>query len=191
MHGMSDESLYSLWRAGDRNSGQILAQRYYGNLQRYFHKRVRRCADDLVQQTLLSVLHGRSPYRGEASFRSFLFCAARRHMLSHVKRTKREGTPADSWLSEPLAPPEVQLEPQRQLAENAWLAAALVRIPDDLRGVLRLVYWEGLTASEIANASGVPLNTVYSRLRRAKAHLRREHDNSESSCDANECPPSA
>lgn len=188
MHGMSDEALYSLWRAGDRKSGHILAQRYYRNLHRYFHKRVRRCAEDLVQQTLLSVLHGRSPYRGEASFRSFLFCAARRHMLSYVKRSKREGSEGEPWPAELLVHPE---GPQAQPAESAWLAEALVRIPDELRGVLQLAYWEGLTALEIANASGVPLNTVYSRLRRAKAHLRREHDNSEFWRAAIECSPSA
>ena len=42
----------------------------------------------------------------------------------------------------------------------------------NLQIALELTFWEGLSAPEVARALDIPENTVYSRLRRAKAHLR-------------------
>jgi RNA polymerase sigma-70 factor (ECF subfamily) len=52
-------------------------------------------------------------------------------------------------------------------AERA-LHAALDRLDDDKRLVLVLADIEELTAPEIAELTGTPLNTVYTRLRRAR-----------------------
>lgn len=59
-------------------------------------------------------------------------------------------------------------------SEKTWsrLQAALVVLDDTNRDMLLLVAWEGLSYAEVAEAFGVPLGTVRSRLHRARARLR-------------------
>jgi RNA polymerase sigma-70 factor (ECF subfamily) len=55
--------------------------------------------------------------------------------------------------------------------DERLLTEALRRVPLDAQVVLELAYWEGLDGAEIAQVLAVPLNTAYSRLRRAKITL--------------------
>jgi RNA polymerase sigma-70 factor (ECF subfamily) len=52
--------------------------------------------------------------------------------------------------------------------------AALARLDEEDREILRLTSWEGLTPSEVAAVIGVPAVTVRSRLHRARKRLRAE-----------------
>jgi RNA polymerase sigma factor (sigma-70 family) len=52
------------------------------------------------------------------------------------------------------------------------LASALALVPEADRDVLLLVAWADLTYGEVADALGVPVGTVRSRLHRARARLR-------------------
>jgi RNA polymerase sigma factor (sigma-70 family) len=54
--------------------------------------------------------------------------------------------------------------------------SAFDRLPASQRQVVALAYWGGMTASEIAEGSGVPLGTVKSRMRLALNRLRAELD---------------
>jgi RNA polymerase sigma factor (sigma-70 family) len=59
------------------------------------------------------------------------------------------------------------------------LRRLLARIPTELRVVVHLHYWDGLSSGEIAGLLDVPIGTIASRLRRAKLMLR-EHLQAES-----------
>ena len=49
---------------------------------------------------------------------------------------------------------------------------ALQALPDQLRSLVELAYYEGLTHSEIAARTGIPLGTVKTRIRNAMGSLR-------------------
>jgi RNA polymerase sigma-70 factor (ECF subfamily) len=58
-------------------------------------------------------------------------------------------------------------------AEDARVVrSALERLPEQLRSLIELAYYEGLTHSEIASRTGIPLGTVKTRLRNAMGTLR-------------------
>ena len=59
-------------------------------------------------------------------------------------------------------------------AAAAWeaVAAAVTALPAPERDSLLLHVWEGLSYEEVADALGVPVGTVRSRLNRARRHLR-------------------
>src|SRR5688572_14270846 len=58
-------------------------------------------------------------------------------------------------------------------AEDTRLVrGALARLPDQFRSLIELAYYEGLTHSEIAARTGIPLGTVKTRLRSAMGTLR-------------------
>ena len=59
------------------------------------------------------------------------------------------------------------------VAEDTRLVrGALARLPDQFRSLIELAYYEGLTHSEIAERTGIPLGTVKTRLRNAMGTLR-------------------
>ena len=56
--------------------------------------------------------------------------------------------------------------------EAGTVRGALAALPDQLRSLIELAYYEGLTHSEIASRTGIPLGTVKTRLRNAMGTLR-------------------
>ena len=57
-------------------------------------------------------------------------------------------------------------------ALRSRLAAALAALSTRDRDVLLLIAWGDLTYEEVADALGIPIGTVRSRLHRARSHLR-------------------
>jgi RNA polymerase sigma-70 factor (ECF subfamily) len=57
-------------------------------------------------------------------------------------------------------------------AESRYLQDALVSLPEEQRRVLFLGYFEGLSSTEIAKQTGIPVGTVKSRVAAAMAKLR-------------------
>lgn len=71
-----------------------------------------------------------------------------------------------------VAPVEPNEAAQPGWQVHAQVHAALKDLSDEQRAAVQLAYFEGLTQSEIANALGIPLGTVKTRLRLAFGHLR-------------------
>jgi RNA polymerase sigma-70 factor (ECF subfamily) len=132
------------------------------------------CVDDATQDVFV-VLHRRlSDFEGRSTLKTFLFGivvgVARNHRRS-AKRSDRL-TPFEE------APdlPDTRSSPFDSAAASqalTKLVAILDRIDDAKREVLILSEWEEMSAPEIAEALGVGVNTVYSRLRLARAEFER------------------
>lgn len=165
----SDEELLAAWRAGDRRAGEALFERYYEPVARFFVNKTDADAE-LTQQTFLACLEGTAKYRGEGSFRSYLFAIAYRQLCRHYR--DRKGDRID--LAE-VSVAALEPSPSRVLVaeeELKLLLAGLRRIPIDCQVVLELLYWEQLGTAEIAAVLEIPEGTVKSRLRRGRALLR-------------------
>lgn len=169
--GNCDLTLLALWRSGDNEAGGVLVRRYFAALHRFFALKTAGQGEDLIQQTFMACVEAKHAFRGESSFRAYLFGLARYQLLTHYRKVYRR--------------PEVELtttslqrlsySPSATLSrrdEQRHLYRALESIPLDQQIALELTYWEGLAAIEIAHVLGIPENTVYSRLRRAKENLR-------------------
>lgn len=128
--------------------------------------------DDEVQRTFIIAARRLEDVRLGAE-RSFLFQVAR-NTASHARRTlaRRREFPSDDLpeRSEPLGTPE-DLAVRKQT--RALLDGALGSIDASLRAVFVLYELEGMDSLEIAETLGIPRGTVASRLRRARAQLRR------------------
>ena len=167
----TDFELLDAWTAGDRCAGSTLVGRHFDALYRFFENKARGHEDDLIQQTLMASVVAKDGFRRETSFRAFLFGLARNHLLTHYRRWYRRGEVEFETTSiRDLAASPSSLVARREAA--SLLDCALQSIPADQQIALELAYWQGLTAREIAFVLEVPENTVYSRLSRAKAHLR-------------------
>jgi RNA polymerase sigma factor (sigma-70 family) len=170
---MEDAALFEAWRAGDKRAGKQLFERYYDPLYRFFRNKAGAEAVDLVQKTLLGCLESLPRYRGEGSFRSWLFGVAYRQLHAHYRSQISERARFDLDAST-VSVFDLDSTPSRVLAKHRelrLLLEALRRIPIELQVALELHYWEQLSDVEIARVLELPLGTAKSRIRRGRLLL--------------------
>ena len=172
---MSDDfALLEAWRDGKPEAGSELLRRHFSSLYRFFANKVDSEVDDLLQKTMLACVNSRDRFRGEASFRTYLFTIARHELYAYFRRLKRERERIDpnshSLFDLGHGPSTILAKGE----EQRLLLIALRRIPLDLQIAVELFYWEGLGSAELSEVLEIPIGTVKSRLRRAKEKLRTE-----------------
>ena len=163
---MQDSDLFEAWQRGDRRAGAQLFERHYGAIARFFHNKVSRDADDLIQRTFLRCVETHGRIRKPASFRYYLFGVARNVLEEKSRRQRREAPNFLTSSIEDIAPtPSTALARAR---EEQLILSALRRLPLELQIVLELYFWEELRARELAEVLEMPEGTIRTRLRRAK-----------------------
>ncbi|MCX4242835.1 RNA polymerase sigma factor [Paraliomyxa miuraensis] len=174
MDARSDGELLQAWGRGEQAAGEELLSRHFEAVVRFFHNKVDRDHEDLIQRTFLGCVEAREQFRGEGSFRAFLFGVARNVLGKHLRTRYRE--PAALDLAH-VSAAELGGSPSQLVADDQQqqlMLSALRRIPLDHQTVLELFYWEDMTAVEIGQMLGVPVGTAKTRLRRAKQLLAAE-----------------
>jgi len=168
----SDFELLEGWREGDEACGRALFGRYFDSIYRFFRNKVDDAAEDLTQQTFMGLTQGKDRFRGDSSFRTYLFMIARKRLYTYLRRAQRDGE-ATVWGESSIADMGLS-SPSRVVArhqEQRLLLRALRRLPVEMQVALELFYWEELTVTEIATVLETPVGTVKSRLQRARARL--------------------
>ncbi|WP_030594720.1 RNA polymerase sigma factor [Streptomyces anulatus] len=157
-----------------------LFDRHADAVHRYAARRLGgEVADDLMAETFTTAFqqrHRYDPARGTgADARPWLFGIATnlvgRHRRAEARRFKAMArVPALTDHDEPLADRAADRVMARDVRRE--LAAALAALPARHRDVLLLVAWGDLSYEETAQALGIPVGTVRSRLHRARSKLR-------------------
>jgi RNA polymerase sigma-70 factor, ECF subfamily len=130
--------------------------------------------DDVVQDVFVTVYHRVSTLQRPESLRSWIYSVTRRVVSAHhrTKRTALITTGTDPVESEMLQP---EWSTPQRLAEQSEQANLLSNLLKELDApkheMIVLADLEEMTAPEIAAAIGIPLNTVYTRLRAARIEL--------------------
>lgn len=132
-------------------------------------------AEEALQEVFLSVWRRAGafdPARG--SVRSWLFAQIHHRAVDLVRREEAERRRSRSTIE-----PEAAEDDMDEVIEEGWLTArrehvkrALTTLSTDQRQMIELAYYGGLTQSEVAAATGVPLGTVKSRTLAAMRRLR-------------------
>ncbi len=175
MSPQDDWELLFAWRDGDGDSGERLANRYFGLLTRFFLNKVKNPDDaaDLVSETFLGCTASRERIEASGSFRSYLFAVAmnklRGYFRKRVKRQRELDDFADICVARSLPKSPTSLIARAE--ESRLLVRALRRLSLDKQIVLELNYFEDMRGPEIAELLGLPTATVYTHLRRGKQHL--------------------
>jgi RNA polymerase sigma factor (sigma-70 family) len=168
-----DLELLRGWTRGDRSCAGDLVRRHRTAVHDFVRRRLSGDLDDVVHETFLVCLEKAAGFRGESSVRTFLLGIAKRQCQVEGRRRAKLKRVAVSAMDLDTRPPVAEavddLEGALVDLENALADA---RIPDDLRTVLELTFWRGLTRDQAAKMLGTPSGTVASRIRRAKEKLR-------------------
>jgi RNA polymerase sigma-70 factor (ECF subfamily) len=127
-------------------------------------------AEDLLHDLFLEVWQHAAEYSpARGSVRAWLIVRARSRALDRLGRQAREVRVVERVSSETSA----AVAPGAAAAiDGARVRRLLPSLEGELRAVLELAYFEGLSSSEMAARLGIPVGTVKSRMARALGALR-------------------
>jgi RNA polymerase sigma-70 factor, ECF subfamily len=164
----NEESLILEFQGGSRQAFQMLFELYRAPLYGFFYRRLgdRERAEDLTQDTFIAVIRAVERYQPLASVRTYFYSIATNILFYERRRQARQkaGTSDDSEAAEPLQTHDPD--------DVLWVRAALERLDPLEREILMLREFEQLSYAEIAEVLGLPVNTVRSRLFRARDALK-------------------
>lgn len=163
----SDEQLMLAFAHGEVSAFDELFLRYWEKLRRFFIRRLddRSRSEELAQDTFLVVFRAASRYEPRALFRTYLYAIALRTLRAERRRASLR---ALLFLREPGREPAVPHESD----DGLWIREALERLPARDCEVVMLREYDDLSYAEIAALLKMRLNTVRSRLFRARQALR-------------------
>ncbi len=182
----SDEELLSLFRQGTSEAFGALVRRYEGELYGYLRRYLgdRDLADDVFQNTFVQLYTKIQQYEPGRPVRPWLYAIATNQAIDALRRQNRhqtirlhvdtdDGTDSDLphllTLLESRGPgPLEQLQGEER---RLMIRATVEKLPDFLKQVVILAYYQGLKYKDIAAIMDIPVGTVKSRLHTALCRL--------------------
>jgi RNA polymerase sigma-70 factor, ECF subfamily len=155
-----------------REQFEALYAEHYGAIYAYVYRRLPGAAaevPDVVAEVFAVTWRRLDEMPAGAETRLWLFGLARHLLLNHRRGQRRRRRLFDRLSREASTVPQVTVMAD---GGDAWLVAAIERLPDAYREALRLVSWEGCSHAQAAAVLGCSVNAVALRLHRAKARLR-------------------
>jgi RNA polymerase sigma factor (sigma-70 family) len=177
---VDDAELLRAHGAGDAHAFARLYDRYdrpcFQFIRRTLGAAHADAAEDLHQETWMAVSKSAAAFDArKASFPAWLFTIARHKVWDHFRRQKvavlASGGDDAVMMIPDAGPTPLDEVVSRELAQR--LVAAVEALPLEQRGAFVMFAHAGLSLEEIANATGVAVETAKSRLRYARATLRR------------------
>ena len=180
------DALVAAATSGDRSAFSELVERHRHELQRHAYRMLgsHEDSEDLAQEAFLRAWRKRESFRGQSSYRSWLYRIATNACLTALEqRARRRQTSAGAAEIQP-APPDQLLEalaaasePDTDVASKETIElvflVAVKHLPPKQRAVLFLRDALGWSAKDTAALLGISLASVTSALQRARTTLRR------------------
>ncbi|HSY60171.1 MAG TPA: RNA polymerase sigma factor [Terriglobales bacterium] len=164
----TDEQLILEFQNGSHEAFTELFLRYREPVYAFFRRRINDPArpEELAQETFLAVLRGVQRYEPRATFRTYLFAIAFK-ILANDRRKAGHHSNGTAPVSDYVDPPA-----RENTDAGLWVREAIAKLDATDREVLLLREYEDLSYDEIAGVLRVPINTVRSRLFRARTALK-------------------
>ena len=179
----ADSGLVKAAAEGSREAFDELVRRYQGEMLNVARAMTSGDAEaeDLAQEAFVRAWRSLRTFRGDSSFRTWLYGITlnviRTHQGRRSKRAHLWWSPRDARADrdphiDPLERHAADIDLEQSLAVQDAIDRALATLPGDMREAVTLRDVQGLDYKEIAVVLGVPLGTVESRIFRARQRLR-------------------
>jgi RNA polymerase sigma-70 factor, ECF subfamily len=164
----SDEQLMLAFSKGSACAFDELFSRYKQPIFGFFRRRLFEStqAEELTQETFVALLRAAARYQPRALFRTYLYAIGFKILRAHRRKAAFRATFFGQRNSAP--------DPSKRDATESglWVRRAVEKLDVMDREILLLREFEQLSYAEIADLLRLPLNTVRSRLFRARTALR-------------------
>lgn len=130
-----------------------------------------RALDDAAQEVFIVVHRGIAGFRGDSQLRTWLYGIVRNIAYKQARRVRRKdrAEPIDEQIRSPEPTPSERAE-EAQAAD--FVQRFALGLPEKKREVFMLALIEQFSIPEVAEMTGIPLNTAYTRLRAVRAEFR-------------------
>jgi RNA polymerase sigma-70 factor (ECF subfamily) len=166
--GVSDELLMLAFSKGSSDAFTELFSRYKQPIYGFFRRRVASStqAEELTQETFFALLRAASRYEPRALFRTYLYAIG----FKILRAQRRKAAFRATFFGQRSSAPDPS---KRDATESGlWVRRAVEKLEAMDCEILLLREFEQLSYAEIADLLQLPLNTVRSRLFRARTSLR-------------------
>ncbi|GAB4484903.1 MAG: RNA polymerase sigma factor RpoE [Thermodesulfovibrionales bacterium] len=174
----TDRLLMERVRKGDEKAFEMLVARHqrmvYSLACRFMNDEHE--ADDIAQETFIRVYRAASSYVPTAKFSTWLYTIVRNLCFNAIRKrnTARILPLDDEAVPEPVSPAASQLEVLLGNQIRDRIAAAVAKLPENMRLAVLLHKFNGMQYDEIAEIFQCSVNAVKLRVHRAKAILAAE-----------------
>jgi RNA polymerase sigma-70 factor (ECF subfamily) len=173
---LTDNELLMRYRRGDMAAMEMLLSRWerpvWRLLGRLSHNGQE--IDDLRQEVFLRVVRAAENYRCDWAFSTLLYRIVVSVARDAQRRSRRQISTCPAMEADPPDNGALPAERAAQSESAALVAAALAKLPSELREPLVLRHYENLTFQETAEVLSLPASTVKSRVQAALRTLRSE-----------------
>jgi RNA polymerase sigma-70 factor, ECF subfamily len=178
---LSDAQLLTQYIAGDETAFREIVERYKNPLYAFLRRFLNRqdLVEDAFQETFLQLYASRDSFDSTRPLRPWLFTIAANKARDALRKQQREATTSIGTMSEPE---EVSIDdvlntlasydvtPQDELDQSetsAKVREVIANMPENLREILILAYFDQFSYKHMAEMLGIPIGTVKSRLHTA------------------------
>lgn len=180
--GPEDGVLITSYRNGNEAAFNLLVDRYQSKVFTTIFLIVKDqdVAEDLLQDVFVKVLHtfNLDKYNEEGKFQPWVMRIAHNMAIDHFRKAKRYPTillEDGSNLLNSLSFAEDSSEEQRIKEETlAWVRNLIDELPEAQREVVIMRHYLDMSFQEIAEQTGVSINTALGRMRYALNHIRKK-----------------
>ncbi|MEN8040682.1 MAG: RNA polymerase sigma factor [Actinomycetota bacterium] len=165
----------------DPHRFEVIYERHYPSIHRYVTRRLGRdAADDIASEVFLRAFDSRHRYRsfGHGTCLPWLYRIASHISLNEARRRGREAKAVRRIDARDATTDEVSniawRVDARRCVEESGIIDVISGLDEDLRDTLYLHALADASYLEIADATGVPVGTVKSRLSRLRVKLRKQ-----------------
>ncbi|HZM13147.1 MAG TPA: sigma-70 family RNA polymerase sigma factor [Bacteroidales bacterium] len=178
----TDYELITGFINGDERSIELLILRHKSKVYSYINLyiRSRDLADDIFQDTFLKVVQSirAGRYQDDGKFISWVMRIAHNLIIDHFRHEKQMGIvynddyDTDLFNSRRLADDNVEdIMVRRQVLRD--VRSLINGLPEDQREVVIMRHYAGMSFKEIADMTGVSINTALGRMRYALINMRK------------------
>jgi RNA polymerase sigma factor (sigma-70 family) len=152
----------------------IVFDRHADSINRYLRRRVGKdAADELTSETFAQAFEHRQRYNeSRPDARPWLYGIAHNLLRHHYRNEERDLRAYARTGVDPTQPLDAGIGTSGGIPSRPELADALAKLRAEDRDVLLLIAWAELDYNEAADALGIPVGTVRSRLNRARSRVR-------------------
>lgn len=179
---LSDKALLDSYMQGNRSAISTLIEKYNGRIRDYIRMMVKDAdlADDLAQEVLIKAVRtiDEGRYADNGKFLSWLMRIAHNRVIDHFRAKSNTQHVSESSsgynILGTMAYSAANIEDEIVAEQTHQQLRELVELlPDEQREVVMLRYYSDLSFKEIAEQTGVSINTALGRMRYALINLRK------------------